>query len=238
MSQACLKTRFAGRLSREERLFGGFNARSSIRRSICRSLEQPSFTMPLIAAKLETRLAPRLDDCDPLPPDDRVSAPDSSLDRLYREHATRLFRFFSRRAGTIEAPDLVHEAFVRMVGTEPGQARAAESPGAYLTRIATNLLRDRAKMAVRRSAALHSTYDDREHSGVDPHELLDHREKLARLDAGVQRLNQRTREIFLLHRVEGLTYAQIAEEMGMSVKGVKKQMMKALLQLRRDVGPL
>src|SRR3546814_5651227 len=104
MSQACLKTRFAGRLSREERLFGGFNARSSIQRSICRSLEQPSFPMPLIAAKLDTRLAPRLDDCDPLPPDDRVSAPDSSLDRLYGEHATRLFRFFSRRAGTIEAP--------------------------------------------------------------------------------------------------------------------------------------
>jgi DNA-directed RNA polymerase specialized sigma24 family protein len=39
----------------------------------------------------------------------------------------------------------------------------------------------------------------------------------------------------LLHRVEHLTYAQIAAETGMSVKGVKKQMAKALLQLRTEI---
>lgn len=194
--------------------------------------------MRLITTEFEPIPSPRLREGDSLPPDDRANPIGHSLDDLYRQHAARLLRFFSRRTGATDAADLVHEAFVRMAGTEPGLARTTDTPGAYLTRIATNLLRDRAKMAVRRSAALHSAYDDRDHSGADPHQLLDHREKLAKLDAGVQRLNRRTREIFLLHRVEGLTYAQIAEETGMSVKGVKKQMMKALLHLRRDVGPL
>jgi len=193
--------------------------------------------MRLMASDFD-QLPARLRERDPLPPSDRAVPPHHSLEALYREHASRLFRFFSRRAGVNEAPDLVHEAFVRLAGTDSSPACEIDSPGAYLTRIATNLLRDRAKMAARRSAALHSSYDDDEHSGADPHQLLDHRDKLAKLDAGVQRLNRRTRQIFLMHRVEGLTYAQIAEEMGMSVKGVKKQMMKALLHLRRDVGPL
>lgn len=194
--------------------------------------------MQLMASEFEAPFEARLQDCDPLPPEDQAPAPQASLDSLYRDHADRLLRFFSRRAGSIEAPDLVQEAFVRVARLEPVLRSALDSPGAYLTRIATNLLRDRAKMSVRRSIAFHTAYDDRNHSGIDPHRLLDDREKIARLDAGVQRLNRRTREIFLLHRVEGLTYAEIAEEVGMSVKGVKKQMMKALLQLRRDVGPL
>jgi RNA polymerase sigma factor (sigma-70 family) len=194
--------------------------------------------MRLMASECDHLSQPRLRECDPLPPADRAPASDNLLDELYRDHATRLLRLFSRQASPSEAPDLVQEAFVRMAGTEPAMQRAIENPGAYLTRIATNLLRDRAKMAARRSTALHTSYDDREHTGGDPHQLLDGREKLARLHQGVQRLKPRTREIFLLHRVDGLTYAEIAQEVGMSAKGVKKQMAKALYLLRRDVGPL
>ena len=40
----------------------------------------------------------------------------------------------------------------------------------------------------------------------------------------------------MAHRVEGLTYAQIAERTGLSVKGVEKQMSKALRQLDKLVG--
>jgi RNA polymerase sigma-70 factor (ECF subfamily) len=194
--------------------------------------------MRLIANELEPCSEPPLRDDDPLPPLDRLPRPRIALEMLYRDHAPRLLRFFSLRAGHVEAPDLVQEAFVRMAGTEPTVQLGIASPAAYLTRIATNLLRDRAKTAARRSTASHSSYDDGVHGGADPHRLLDDREALARLNVAVNRLNQRTRRIFLLHRAEGFTYAQIAAEMGMSIKGVKKQMAKALFELRRDVGPL
>lgn len=192
--------------------------------------------MRLIARQLDELPEPRLEEGDPFPPEDRARP--IEIDALYRTHSERLLRFFARRAGRADADDLVHEAFARLAGADGRSRGAIESPGAYLTRIATNLLRDRARSEGRRPAEGNVVYDERLHGALDPHQSLDDRDSLARLDAAIGRLNRRTRTIFLLQRVEGLTYAQIADQMGMSVKGVKKQMAKALLQLRRDLGPL
>ncbi len=176
---------------------------------------------------------------DPLPPDDRASAaPPSALDALYRTHFARLYRFFSRRTGTDEAHDLVHEAFARFAGRESGASGPVATPEAYLSTVATNLLRDRARAAARRAAGHHRALGDHSAALADPHKLLEDREALARLELAIGRLNARRRTIFLLHRLEHLTYEEIAGEVGMSVKGVKKQMAKALFELRRDVGPL
>lgn len=47
------------------------------------------------------------------------------------------------------------------------------------------------------------------------------------------RLPEKTRHIFIAHRIEGLSYAEIAERTGLTVKGVEKQMSKALVALDR-----
>lgn len=156
---------------------------------------------------------------------------------LYRTHAARLLRYFARRAGD-EAHDLVHETFARFAHLSEPAARAVEKPEAYLGRVATNLLRDRAREAARKALDRHDQLDENRLSTGDPHRLLEDRDTVARLAAAVDRLNPRRRRIFLLHRVDRLTYAEIADAEGMSVKGVKTQMAKALFELRRDVGPL
>ena len=46
-------------------------------------------------------------------------------------------------------------------------------------------------------------------------------------------LKPKTRAIFLAHRVHGLSYAEIANRTGLSVKGVEKQMSKAIAHLDR-----
>ncbi len=47
------------------------------------------------------------------------------------------------------------------------------------------------------------------------------------------RMKPKTREIFLAHRLDGMSYAEIAEVTGMSVSGVEKQMIRAIAQLAR-----
>lgn len=56
---------------------------------------------------------------------------------------------------------------------------------------------------------------------------------LRRLEAIMLKLKPRTRAIFIAHRIDGLSYAEIAERTGLSVKGVEKQMSKAIAHIDR-----
>lgn len=177
-----------------------------------------------------------LSEDDPFPPDDRVIRSDGrTFDRLFRDQRGRLLRFFAKRTGPNDVDDLVQEAFARFVGRHGLRDQAVATPEAYLTTVATNLLRDRAKQAVARATAHHHLFDETEIAGPDPVVRLEARDALRRLEAAVARLRPRTRTVFLLQRVEGLTYPQIAERTGMSVKAVKKQMAKALFALRHEL---
>ena len=113
-----------------------------------------------------------------------------------------------------------------------------ERPEAYLGTVATNLLRDRARIAARRALDRHDALDPEALPTDDPHHRLEQRDLLARLDQALAALPSRRRRIFLLHRLDHLTYAEIGDVVGMSEKGVKKQMAKALFDLRSALGAI
>lgn len=157
------------------------------------------------------------------------------LDTLYREHSPGLLRFLRRRiACRDEALDLLHDVFCRLAGRRRASA-PIDNPEAYLTRIAGNLLSDRARSAARRRADLHLPDDEVVLPIPDPQRLLETRDTLARLEAAMLRLKPKTREIFMAHRLDGLSYAEIATRTGLSVKGVEKQMSKAIAQIDRHL---
>lgn len=56
---------------------------------------------------------------------------------------------------------------------------------------------------------------------------------LRHVEAAMLKLRPKTREIFMAHRIDGLSYAEIAELTGLSIKGVEKQMSKAIAQIDR-----
>jgi len=55
------------------------------------------------------------------------------------------------------------------------------------------------------------------------------------VDAALLQLNERTRDVFVLSRLERMKYAEIAEMYGISVSAVEKHMIKALAHLARRV---
>lgn len=57
------------------------------------------------------------------------------------------------------------------------------------------------------------------------------------IDAAIAALSDRCREVFLLNRQQGLSYAQIAETLQISVKTVEIHMTRALAALRQALGP-
>jgi len=159
------------------------------------------------------------------------------LELLYRNEKNALVRFFTGyRASRDEAHDLVQETFLRMSRVDLAGPGRLLRPAAYLRQIARNLLRDRAKAAKRHSTAAHVDADDVHLAGADEQRRLEARDSLARLEAAIKRLKPKTRDIFLAHHLEGLSYAEIADRMGMSVGGVEKQMGRAFDQIHRLTG--
>ncbi|MDE6381021.1 MAG: RNA polymerase sigma-70 factor [Muribaculaceae bacterium] len=63
-------------------------------------------------------------------------------------------------------------------------------------------------------------------------EDIDTAERDARLWQAIDAMPARRREIFLMSRRDGMTYAEIAEELGLSIKTVENQIAKATASLR------
>ncbi|HEY2660396.1 MAG TPA: RNA polymerase sigma factor [Caulobacteraceae bacterium] len=161
------------------------------------------------------------------------------LDQLFRSQGPRLLRFLARRAiGRTDADDMVQECFLRLARRTSGDT-FPHNPEAYLHAIAVNLLRDRARTKASRGDHLHEPLDEEAIADTSPdqEQRLELREKLDQYDAVLVRLRPKTREIFLLHRIEGLTYGQIAAKTGLSQSGVEKHMMKAIAHLDRLFEP-
>jgi RNA polymerase sigma-70 factor (ECF subfamily) len=169
----------------------------------------------------------------PLPSPEEAAA-QRRLEALYREQSPRLLKSLSRRtSGRDEARDLVQEIFCRIARLGAEGPLRLERPQAYLSRMATNLLRDRSKSAARRMAASHVPADEATLAGHDQQRLLETRDMLMRVQQAMLKLRPKTREIFMAHRIDGLSYAEIAKRTGLSVKGVEKQMSKAIAKIDR-----
>jgi RNA polymerase sigma factor (sigma-70 family) len=170
---------------------------------------------------------------DPCQPEDWRAFPPSShavdLDSLYRGQRHRLLGLFARNGLAEDSADLLHEAFRRMILAVRRLGGDVESPEAYLHRIAQNLAREHGRATERQFIDI----DDLEIAGADSLAQLEARDRIDRIEAILATLPPRTREIFLMHRLDGLSYGEIATRMGIGVKGVEKQMAKALFALRR-----
>jgi RNA polymerase sigma-70 factor (ECF subfamily) len=161
----------------------------------------------------------------------------AAIDRLFRAQSPGLLRFLRRTVRDDEAADLLQEAFLRLtrlfaLGSPPAR------PEAYLQEIAGNLLRDGSRRRRRRSESLHEPLEDQPIAdpAPGPADYLEARDMLRAYEASLLKLKPKTREIFLLHRTRGRSYAEIAAEVGLSVSGVEKHMMKAIALIDRELG--
>lgn len=113
---------------------------------------------------------------------------------------------------------------------QQGSAPVA-NPAAFLMRTALNLSIDahRAQRAHGEEVAIDDVVLADLAPGVE--DVLLGRERLARMSVCLGRLPERTRGIFLAHRLDGRSYTDIARELGISVNAVEKHVTKATLLL-------
>lgn len=143
-----------------------------------------------------------------------------------------LARFFhSRVSDPAEVDDLVQEVFTRIVARESPQP--IERLTGYVFHTAASVLADRHRRRSARRAEAHVAFDPDRHSDLelDPQRILSGKQELRAAVAALLSLPERTRTIFILHRLEGRRYRDVADQLGISVSAVEKHMVKAIQHL-------
>jgi RNA polymerase sigma-70 factor (ECF subfamily) len=176
----------------------------------------------------------------PVPVDARPPAPDAeaAFTAMVEAYYSRLGAFALRLVGSrAAAEDVVHEVFLR-IWRRRGEF-AYHEPLGYLYQA----VRNEAQSWRRHEARWRSRYAVAEVAETRPDPRADaahlvELDELARVvEETVAALPPRRREIFRMQREQGLSYAQIASLLGISIKTVEVQIGHALKTLRRRLGP-
>lgn len=160
----------------------------------------------------------------------QAAAAEPRLALLYRDQAPRLTRRLQARLRSSEdAHDLVQDAFARLLGA--GKRGPLDRPEAFLNRIVRNLLIDRSRRLANR--AQHVPIDDTNEPGIRPTQTdgIELAETQARYRAAVAALPERMRAVFLLHRVDGLSYKAIAADLGISIRTAEWHVAEAIVRI-------
>jgi RNA polymerase sigma factor (sigma-70 family) len=153
-----------------------------------------------------------------------------SIHEIIRQHHFELVAWLRPRLSVPEdAQDIAQEAYLRMMKYE--SVGGINSPVALLHRIALNVAFDLERSNNSRHAKRHFDYADVELLSESPpvDQVLDAERAYDRVKAAIESLTPRCRQVFLLSRVKGLTYNEIAEQCEISVKMVEKHISHALL---------
>ncbi|AOS78668.1 MULTISPECIES: sigma-70 family RNA polymerase sigma factor [Hydrogenophaga] len=145
---------------------------------------------------------------------------------LYSDHHGWLHGWLRRRLGCgHDAADLAHDTFVRLLVS--GRTPEPEQSRAHLTQIAKGLVVDLHRRRCLEVAYLESLSCLPEPLAPSAEQRAIVIEELLRIDAALTGLPAKVREVFLQSQVDGLTYSQIANAMGISFATVRKYMLRA-----------
>jgi RNA polymerase sigma-70 factor (ECF subfamily) len=156
----------------------------------------------------------------------------SAFETLYRHYADMVYRFLWRRTKSPDvASDLVQETFIRL-WRKADTLDAERGIKALLFQIARNLSIDHLRAQTRV-----------EIDELDPGQAAPQKDPLMfdtkqRIQGAIRSLPENQRTAFSLSRFEGLTYSEIAEAMGISVKTVEVHIGRALRKLRTSLHDL
>jgi RNA polymerase sigma-70 factor (ECF subfamily) len=160
----------------------------------------------------------------------------SDIVLLSREYRPALMAFFLRRVHShAEAEDLTQEVFVRLAQREEQNVDCGR---AYVFQVASNLIKDRVRRYRTRLDYLSSVgeIEALNIDELDPFRITASRDSIAAMCAALGELNDVTRRVFVLYRLEGMSKTIIADGFGLSISSIEKHITKATVHLAERFG--
>jgi len=154
---------------------------------------------------------------------------------IYQQHSKSVWNFIYFKTGDEEeANDLVQDAFIKL--WKHCGSVSKEKARSFLYTVINNAFLNKVahKKVVLKYRFLQQNSIDQE----SPQFLLEEKEYMNKLKNAINNLTEGQRIAFLLNRIEGKKYREIAEILEISVKAVEKRMSLALMALRKEIEEL
>jgi len=153
-----------------------------------------------------------------------------AVHQLFHDHNRALVKFLLTRLSSEEALDVAQEAYVRLL--QLNEPSAIGFLRGYLFRIAANLSVDRVRRrAVGDKVAVALFEDLPALAGEDQRAIT--REEFEIACEAIEELPRGARDAFCLRIIEGYSVREVADEMGVDERTVRKHVSRALLHCRR-----
>ncbi|HEX6427675.1 MAG TPA: RNA polymerase sigma-70 factor [Niastella sp.] len=162
---------------------------------------------------------------------------DASFGEFFKKHFLSLCAYCQFKYGLDldMAKEVVHTGFIKLWDARQ-QLTPGVSPKSYLYKIITNnildMLKHRKITQQHIQFVLHAGSENTETYSFDD---VDVKQLQADIQTAISELPEQMRRIFELSRFEGLKYAQIAEQLNISIKTVETQIGRALVKLREKL---
>lgn len=152
--------------------------------------------------------------------------------KVYHDNAQKLRNFIYYKCGDLEkAEDIVHEAYIKL--WENCKKIVLEKVRAFLYTTANRLFLNQ---EAHQKVALRFEKDSQSNlASNDPQYELEEKEFKSQLEAAISNLPETQREVFLLNRIDKMSFQEIAELQGVSISAVHKKMYKAMGKLKDQV---
>ena len=151
---------------------------------------------------------------------------------IFDTHFTGVRNYIYYRSGDQDlATDVAQEALITLWEKKSGLVNG--NIKALLYKIAGDILNS--QLRKRNVAMRYKAKNIDEQFNESPDELLQYKELLRNYERALEALPEKQRTVFLLSRMDGLKYFEIADTLGVSVKAVEKRMKNALEYLRKVI---
>ncbi len=165
----------------------------------------------------------------------RLQAGEPAAEReFYDRHVDRVYRLIYRMSDRADlAQDFTQDTFIRAF-QRIGQFRGESALSSWLHAIAVSITLNGLR-TIKRRAAFAAPIEEAETLGRWPIERDP--DLKARMRAAIDALPPGTRQVFVMHDVEGFTHEEIGEALGVAVGTSKSQLSRAREKLRVALAP-
>lgn len=133
-----------------------------------------------------------------------------------------------------QARDLSQDIFIKL-WEQRARLEGVQNPESYIYILSRNLVMDYLRKRVFAPVNIDFLVTYFSGDTVTPQEKLEFRELEVGLNAAIDTMPEKVREVFRLSRYEGLTHEQIADRLGISEGSSKTYIVRALQHIRKEM---